>query len=205
MKSPGPSAREPDSQRLHTKTEPVASGATLTPNPPGRSTDKNARRRPIVDDLSTASRLLAQRKYPAKARFRLPSSPSLSQQYRPPSSITQSAGGPSDVRNQSALQKTPLLEAQAPAIDKVCDAGEGAVTDSEIPGISAHYKALIAAARSSLAPAAAQALVRRLRNEKILATRAAKDRRRTRRLNRSRPQKSPIPLTSRPYPKIQFE
>jgi hypothetical protein len=53
-------------------------------------------------------------------------------------------------------------------------------TDSEFAGLAGYYAGLIAAARSSLPPGEAAALVRRLRNEKIMVMRAAKDRRRMR-------------------------
>jgi hypothetical protein len=59
--------------------------------------------------------------------------------------------------------------------------------DSELPGIRAYFKSLIAAARSSLSGADAAALIRRLRAQKILAMRAAKDRRRAQRANRPQP------------------
>lgn len=110
-------------------------------------------------------------------------------QYRPPSPITQSEGRPSDLMDQSAQQKAPFAETRVPATDKDSDSEECAITASEIPGIRSYYTALIAAARSSLSPAEAQALVRRLRNEKLLAMRAAKDQRR---MTRSRLQKRPL-------------
>jgi hypothetical protein len=49
---------------------------------------------------------------------------------------------------------------------------------SEIAAIAGYYAGLIAAARRSLRPADAAAVVRRLRDEKIMVTRAAKNRRR---------------------------
>jgi hypothetical protein len=66
----------------------------------------------------------------------------------------------------------------------------------EIAGIAAYYTCLIASARSSLSPPDAAALVRRLRNEKIMVMRAAKDRHRMRRPNLRRarkPTSSPCP------------
>ncbi len=64
-----------------------------------------------------------------------------------------------------------------------------AAADSELPGIHGYYAGLMAAARSSLSPAEAAAMIRRLRTEKILAVRAAKERRCTARANQRKPSK----------------
>jgi len=59
--------------------------------------------------------------------------------------------------------------------------------DSELPAIRAYLNSLIAAARSSLSRADAASVIRSLRTQKILAMRAAKDRRCAARANRSPP------------------
>lgn len=79
------------------------------------------------------------------------------------------------------------------AHESIPDAPDIPIDQSEIPGISAFYKALIAAARSSLSPTIAGAFIRRLRNEKMLAMRAAKDRRRAARANCRAPQRPSCP------------
>jgi hypothetical protein len=61
------------------------------------------------------------------------------------------------------------------------------IVESDISGIRAVYTALIAAARSSLSPADAGAFVRRLRDEKVMVMRTAKDRKKASRANRRKP------------------
>jgi hypothetical protein len=64
---------------------------------------------------------------------------------------------------------------------------EGHAADSgEVSGLHGYYAALMAAARISLSPRDAAALIRNLKNQKIIAIRAAKDRRRAHMQNKNR-------------------
>jgi len=89
-------------------------------------------------------------------------------------------------------------EAQSEALAETGD------FDSELPGIRAYFAALIAAARRSLSRADAAALIRRLRTQKILAMRAAKDRRRAARANRRNTCKPANPPAVTSYPRLHF-
>ena len=73
--------------------------------------------------------------------------------------------------------------------------------DSELPGIHAYFNSLITAARNSLSWADAAAVIRSLRTQKILAMRAAKDRRRAAQANRRSTQQ---PTHTSSCPKQQF-
>ncbi len=81
---------------------------------------------------------------------------------------------------------------------------EGHVADSgEVSGIHGYYAALMAAARNSLSPRDAAALIRNLKNQKILAVRAAKDRRHAAHAGCSKPirpaMQQPAALAARIY------
>ena len=78
------------------------------------------------------------------------------------------------------------------------------VADSEASGIHGYYAALMAAARITLSPRDAAALIRNLKNQKIIAVRAANDRLHAARANH--PKRPQIILTpkSTKLPGIQF-
>lgn len=75
------------------------------------------------------------------------------------------------------------------------ESAEGHAADSgEVSGIHFYYASLIAAARNSLSPRDAAALIRNLKNQKSLAVRAAKDRRHAARARRRKPIRPAIKL-----------
>jgi len=87
-------------------------------------------------------------------------------------------------RQHHGLQQ---VQADRNLSDPTHASAEGPVADSgEISGICGYYAALIAAARNSLSPRDAAALIRNLKNQKIIAVRAAKDRRHGARANRQK-------------------
>jgi len=98
------------------------------------------------------------------------------------------------VRAEGAGVGPPLSQAYAEAQSEA--AAEAGDFDSELPGIGAYFNRLIAAARSSLSRADAAAGIRSLRTQKILAMRAAKDRRRAASANQPR-RVHPGPTTAR--------
>jgi hypothetical protein len=79
---------------------------------------------------------------------------------------------------------TPFLQFNAEAQSAAStESGDSA---SELGAIRGYFNGLIAAARNALSPAEAAAVIRSLRNQKILAMRAARDRRRAARANQRR-------------------
>ncbi len=72
----------------------------------------------------------------------------------------------------------------------MADIGDSA---SELGGIQAYFNGLIAAARNGLSRAEAATVIRSLRSQKILAMRAARDRRRATRANQKTISRSPQP------------
>jgi hypothetical protein len=107
-------------------------------------------------------------------------------------------GGPASASAQSCAETTGEIT------PPTCFGEEADAPDCEVSGIRAFYAALIAAARSSLPRAAAAALVQRLRTEKIMATRAAKDRLHARRANQHNIRKLTHAPPASSYPKRQF-
>ncbi len=81
--------------------------------------------------------------------------------------------------------------------ESLCDA------EFEIAGLRAFYTFLIAAARHSLTPIIAAGLIRRLRTERTIAIRAAKDRRHSRRHNLRQARNAAGPPQNVSYPTQQ--
>jgi hypothetical protein len=100
----------------------------------------------------------------------------------------------------AAVHSQSHTEGQADASADL--AGESPATDSELPGIHAYYAALMAAVRGTLSPRDAAVLIRNLKNQKILAVRAAKNRRHAMRANQRRPNRPAAAPSS--APKRQF-
>jgi hypothetical protein len=72
------------------------------------------------------------------------------------------------------------------------------IPGDEISGIHLYYAGLIAAVRGSMKGSDAKAMIRRLRNEKISAVRAAKARRCAARSNRRTPSRQPMKRANAP-------
>lgn len=63
---------------------------------------------------------------------------------------------------------------------------------TQLAGIHGYYASRIAAVRATMRPGQAEAMIRNLRNEKMLAIRNAKDRRRAEKAARKSPPREPV-------------
>ncbi|MGO9172218.1 MAG: hypothetical protein ACLP7P_09665 [Rhodomicrobium sp.] len=149
------------------------------PTSPGQSHDKHAAR------TASPQHLLRQTLHEVSSRVDKIDKPRGDRGHLP----AQSGAG------SSQHHRLQQVQAERNLTDHTHASAEGHVADSsEVSGLHGYYAALMAAARSSLSPRDAAALIRNLKNQKIIAVRAAKDRRHATRANRQkfRPTRPPF-------------